>query len=95
MRVDSGFSQLSRLQAQQAFTPTRRQAQEELETPEVQAPVIENLKPEVKPNGRMTAPVSVDEIQDIARRAGYLEVSESDIQRAYVFGESLLTDYTV
>ena len=72
-----------------------RQAQEELETPEVQAPVIENLKPEVKPNGRMTAPVSVDEIQDIARRAGYLEVSESDIQRAYVFGESLLTDYTV
>jgi hypothetical protein len=38
---------------------------------------------------------SIPEIQDIARRAGFLGLTEQDIQRAYVRGESLLTDYRV
>jgi len=94
MRVDSGSPSLSRLQAQQAFTPTQRRQAEEAELPDLQAPAVENLKPEAKATA-FKAPVSVDEIQTIARRAGYLDVSEADIHRAYVYGESLLTDYRV
>jgi hypothetical protein len=34
------------------------------------------------------------EIQAIAERAGYVGVTQRDIQRAYARGESLLVDYT-
>lgn len=38
---------------------------------------------------------AIPEIQEIARRAGFVGVSAQDIQRAYSRGESLLTDYRV
>lgn len=34
-----------------------------------------------------------DEIKSIAERAGFIGVSNRDIQRAYALGESLLADY--
>ena len=94
MRVDSGLSQLSMLQAQQAFTPAQRKPAQ-TEDAGLQGPVIENVRPDIKPPSGFSAPVEVDEIRDIARRAGYLDVSDTDIQRAYIYGESLLTDYSV
>jgi hypothetical protein len=53
------------------------------------------------PSPATTAPMpsrlsrSIPEIQEIAYRAGFLGLTEQDIQRAYVRGESLLTDYRV
>jgi len=36
--------------------------------------------------------INVDEIQQIAARAGYVGLTHGAIQRAYLYGESLLTD---
>lgn len=38
---------------------------------------------------------TVQEVQSIAQRAGYVGVTEKDIHRAYTLGESLLADYRV
>jgi len=38
---------------------------------------------------------AIPEIQEIAKKAGFVGVTSQDIQRAYAFGESLLTDYRV
>jgi hypothetical protein len=38
---------------------------------------------------------AIPEIQAIAKKAGFVGVTAQDIQRAYAFGESLLTDYRV
>jgi hypothetical protein len=38
---------------------------------------------------------AIPEIQEIARRAGFVGLSAQDIQRAYARGESLLSDYRV
>jgi hypothetical protein len=37
----------------------------------------------------------IQDIQTVASKAGYLGVSQSDIERAYRRGESLLVDYSV
>ncbi|MEB3246113.1 MAG: hypothetical protein VKJ06_09035 [Vampirovibrionales bacterium] len=41
------------------------------------------------------APLALEDIQQVAARAGYVGVSSQDIQRAYTRGESLLVDYSV
>ena len=94
MRVDSGFASLSRLQARQAFNPVMTSGDDaENALPDIQtSPAIENLRSEPKSMGSKPQ-LPVGEIRDIARRAGYLDVSDADIQRAYAYGESLLTDY--
>ena len=95
MRIDSGSAALSRLQTRQAFSPTatRGKNQDDAENmlPGIQTPpAVENLRPDLK---NPSSKLPVGEIRDIARRAGYLDVSDADIQRAYTYGESLLTDY--
>lgn len=37
----------------------------------------------------------IDDIRAVAERAGYVGLSERDIRRAYIMGESLLADYRV
>ena len=62
-------------------------------------PVLENLAVD-----QVTGPLptnspqwsrKVQDIQSIAARAGFVDVSEQDIRRAYVQGDSLLADYRV
>ena len=71
--------------------------------PSTLAPILENARLEQANAADSLSAASVPsrlsraipEIQDIARRAGFLGVTEQDIQRAYTRGESLLTDYRV
>jgi hypothetical protein len=36
-----------------------------------------------------------EDIRSVAERAGFVGISERDIRRAYMMGESLLADYKV
>jgi len=63
-------------------------------------PVLENLSID----SSSTAPLAanspqwsrkVQDIQNVAAKAGFMGVSEQDIRRAYVQGDSLLADYRV
>lgn len=101
MRVNSGTQSLQMLKAQQAWE-TRRAGKTQTETPAMQAaPSIEIAKPELPdamPNAQVISPQwqrKVQEIQNIANKAGYVDVTEQDIRRAYSQGESLLADYRV
>lgn len=100
MRVQSGTQSLQMLKAQQAWE-ARRATKPEPQKPTAQAvPPIEIAKPELPANSGAQA-VSpqwqrkVNEIQNIATKAGFIDVTEQDIRRAYQFGESLLADYRV
>jgi hypothetical protein len=62
-------------------------------------PVLENLSID-----QSTAPLAahspqwsrkVQDIQNVAAKAGFMGISEQDIRRAYVQGDSLLADYRV
>lgn len=62
-------------------------------------PVLENLSID---NSTGALPANspqwarkVQDIQNIAARTGFVDVSEQDIRRAYVQGDSLLADYRV
>lgn len=62
-------------------------------------PVLENISSD---NSASTLPANspqwsrkVQDIQNIASKAGFVGVSEQDIRRAYVQGDSLLADYRV
>ena len=101
MRVQSGGGNaIQFLQAQQAFQarkPAAQPQQPQFELPEAAPAQNEPLPANVGaafdriPQWRQT----VSEVTQIARQAGYVGLSESDIQRAYVNGESLLADYRV
>lgn len=60
-------------------------------------------KPEARPEKQNlepaaiseSLPLSLSDVQAVARKAGYVGVSEQDIQKAYRLGESLLADYRV
>jgi hypothetical protein len=96
MRIDSNFSSLQAIQAQQAFKAKTRP----IENQEVQQPLQPQLN-SVSLNTGMSASqiqkagIPVNDIQKIAQKAGYLDVNPVDIQRAYLRGESLLVDYRV
>lgn len=62
------------------------------EAPREAAPVEPSL-PEAN-SGPMER-IPVREIQAIAEKVGFVGVTERDIRRAYMLGESLLTDYRV
>ena len=111
MQITPGASAIQTLKAQQAWEArraTKTQApQTELITPEAPIaapapntqPVLENLSID---NQSTALPANspqwsrkVQDIQNIASKAGFLGVSEQDIRRAYVQGDSLLADYRV
>ncbi len=96
MRVESGSSFIQMLQAQRAFVPNTKPSEE----PELSDMLGELANtPEAAPmreeNLASAAGLPLDEIKSIASRAGYVGLNDSDIQRAYVYGESLMTDYRV
>jgi hypothetical protein len=95
-----GASSLQMLKAQQAWE-ARRAAKTETAKPQpaVAAPRVEIETPSMP--AAMPAGLSspwentVREVQDIASQAGFLDVTEQEIRRAYMRGESLLADYRV
>ena len=62
-------------------------------------PVLENLSIDQAsgplPTNSPQWSRKVQDIQTIAAKAGFVDVSEQDIRRAYVQGDSLLADYRV
>lgn len=106
MQIQPGMNAVRLLQAQQAFqarraeTPVPEAQQDMTSCPpadglaeaEARMPVNPALDQLTRsPQWRQT----VDEVSRIAQRAGYVGLNENDIQRAYVYGESLLADYRV
>lgn len=100
MRIESGAQSLQMLKAQQAWEARRAS---KTQTPEQQAPTstLEMESPSAPvsvPHSQSVSPQwqrKVNEIQNIAHKAGFVGVTEQDIRRAYQFGESLLADYRV
>ncbi len=105
----TGTSPLHLLQAQQAFGNPRVSASSEqnrsgllaaseLPTDEAILSNGKRIQNQSRPNEK-TSTVSAQhrtkftEINTIAQKVGYVGLTESDIQRAMVSGESLLTDY--
>lgn len=95
MRIDSGLQSIQLLQAQQAFR-ARRSSQADTAASATGLPKFEVQNLEDTPLPSMSKPnINYGEIQQIAARAGYVGLSETAIQRAYMQGQSLLTDHRV
>ncbi len=111
MQITPGASAIQTLKAQQAWEARRaskaQAPQVELIAPEAPSapqtpntqPVLENLslnsQSPTLPSNSPQWSRKVQDIQNIAAKAGFLGVSEQDIRRAYVQGDSLLADYRV
>lgn len=109
MRIDSGTQSIQLLKAQQAWEARRASktnANEQTAPVSPSAsPAIEVVRPTLDSRLDSTSAVSqavspqwaqkVQEIQQVAEKAGFVGVSEQDIRRAYVHGESLFADYRV
>ncbi len=99
MRIESGAQSLQMLKAQQAWE-ARRASKPNAPAIEFPASRIEMETPEA-PAAMQSQPLSpqwqrtVNDIQTIAAKAGFVGVTEQDIRRAYQQGESLLADYRV
>lgn len=93
MRVESGLQSIQMLQAQQAFR-ARRSTESDTAASVTGLPQfdVQNLDEAPLPTAAKPKLPYAD-IQNIAARAGYVGLSESAIQRAYVTGQSLLTDH--
>ena len=101
MRVESGASSIQMLQAQRAFIPSINPSQEPKPTDllgELAAINPMTSLPEeplgLSPEGVSGSGLPIEEIKSIASQAGYVGLTDSDIQRAYLYGESLMTDYS-
>jgi len=96
MQISSNLNSVQLLQAQQAFRSHKPRAAQP-EAPKTEAPQISIERPEV--NIPVINPQqwrnTVQEVREIASQAGFIGLTERDIQRAYVYGESLLADYRV
>lgn len=97
-----GAQSLQMLKAQQAWEARRAaKTQTPTEAPQVIQPAPQLLDEAVPNTPSGPAHLSpqwnrtVQEIQTIAGRAGFVGLSEQDIRRAYTYGESLLADYRV
>ena len=108
MRITPGAQPIQTQKAQQAWEARRaarttsQQAPASLPAMEMSQPTAAIPAPPVSaPTTAATAADSpqwnrkVQEIQNIAAKAGFLGVSEQDIRRAYSQGTSLLADYRV
>lgn len=99
MRIESGAQSLQMLKAQQAWE-ARRASKPQSPTSEFPASRIEMETPQAPPatQNQSISPQwqrKVNDIQNIAARAGFVGVTEQEIRRAYQQGESLLADYRV
>jgi hypothetical protein len=59
---------------------------------------IESIAVTPKAKSRVDSPMErlpFDDIRNVAEKAGFVGISERDIRRAYMMGESLLADYRV
>lgn len=102
MRIESGTQSIQMLKAQQAWEARRATrttpAAEQVPT---DSPAIEIAKPTLDSTpitGQVLSPQwsrKVQDIQQVAQKAGFTGVSEQDIRRAYTHGESLFADYRV
>lgn len=101
MSIFPASSSIQTLKAQQAWearkasratmpTATPNVAAAAAPTIEVPRPAAPVENPAVQHWGQ-----TVQEVQNIAQRAGFMGVTEQDIRRAYTYGESLLADYRV
>ncbi|MCE3233852.1 MAG: hypothetical protein K0Q50_32 [Vampirovibrio sp.] len=105
MRIDSGTQSIQLLKAQQAWEARRASktnANEQTAPASPSAsPAIEVARPTLDSTPSVSQAVApqwaqkVQEIQQVAEKAGFVGVSEQDIRRAYVHGESLFADYRV
>jgi hypothetical protein len=106
MQISSTTPSVQMLKAQQAWEARRaRQSAQPEATPEVNSQPtspLQRTRPAVSeplaatpalPQGQWGQ--TVQEVQSIAKKAGYIGVTEQDIRRAYTLGESLLADYRV
>jgi hypothetical protein len=99
----SGVSSIQMLKAQQAWEARRARAvaQPEPQPEELVRPTRQKTGPLADEPLAVSSPSgdpwsrTVQEVQSIAQRAGYIGVTEQDIRRAYTLGESLLADYRV
>jgi hypothetical protein len=98
MQISSSTPSIQMLKAQQAWEArqaAKTSAPVEQQTP---APVqIETNRPELTASSPATPQwkQTVQEIQNIAQRSGYVGITEQDIRKAYTYGDSLLADYRV
>lgn len=102
MRIESSTQSIQMLKAQQAWEARRATktapAAEQIQT---SSPTIEIAKPELDSTPATSQTLSpqwnrkVQDIQQVAQKAGFTGVSEQDIRRAYTHGESLFADYRV
>lgn len=109
MRIDSAAQSIQLLKAQQAWEARRAAKANAPEQAPVSSPAmgpsIEIAKPSVDTSLDATPAISqamspqwnqkVQDIQQVAAKAGFVGVSEQDIRRAYMQGDSLLADYRV
>ncbi len=101
MNITPSTSASPMLKAQQALEA--RRARSTAPAHKEPAPIEQTIARHVEPDmpSRATSSLSpqwqqtVLEVKSIAAKAGYIDVSEQDIRRAYTRGESLLADYRV
>jgi hypothetical protein len=87
MRVESNsLLQLQALQARAAFQQVQ---------PKAPPPPRAEQRPIAEPTGLPTPKLDLADIERVARRAGFVGVEPSAVQRAYNLGESLFADYRV
>jgi len=105
----SALQSLKAQQAWEARRAAKAQApaveQAPTETPHIapknsiQPPVLENLSLDgtsgILPTNTPQWSRKVQDIQTVAAKSGFVGISEQEIRRAYVQGESLLADYRV
>lgn len=87
-------SQLQGLRARQAFVRARTPGHNDEAAGDdegfQQGPALE--PPAHQPASRPRVQLPYDDIRNVAARAGYVGVSDRDIQRAYMTGQSLLVN---
>jgi hypothetical protein len=95
MRISGGGgADLSRLQAlRQQYQAEKKQSvtTPSQPLPDIAQPVREREAAPVSSPARKI-PLPYQDIQSVARQTGYVGLTESAIQRAYVMGESLFVD---
>lgn len=90
--------------AQQALEPVRKETQvvSKLNAPQQASQEVAPLKPKATESKNLTtqayyqelAPL-IQDIQQVAKNSGYIDVRAEDVMRAYAQGSSLLADYSV
>lgn len=92
MHIDAGSSLIQNIQARQAFQARPTAPAQNI--PTGPAPVeVPRAEPEPGRPGLNSIPYR--DIQQVASKAGFVGLTETDIRQAYLRGESLLTDYRV